>query len=74
LAGEGKTSSRGAPKNPLQLGATIWYFRNESRATSPPVWLQNLLLRPLSALAKLFGVPPYRARWNSRSSVPAELS
>jgi N-acyl homoserine lactone hydrolase len=26
---------RGAPKNPLQLGATFWHFRHESRVTSP---------------------------------------
>ena len=74
LAREGKTSARGAPKNPLQLGATIWRFRNESRATSPPVWLQNLLLPPLAVLAKLFRVLPYRARWDSRCSAPAERS
>ena len=38
LAADGKTTSRGAPKNPLQLGATVWHFRHESRATSPPIW------------------------------------
>ena len=54
LAAEGKTTSRGAPKNPLQLGATVWHFRHESRPTSPPIWLQNLILPPLSALAKVF--------------------
>ena len=52
LGSEGKTTPRGAPKNPLQLGATLWYFRHESRATSPPIWAQNLILPPLAALAK----------------------
>jgi quercetin dioxygenase-like cupin family protein len=68
LAAEGKTTSRGAPKNPLQLGATLWYFRNESRVTSPPAWVQNLILPPLSVLAKVFGVRPYYERWDSRIS------
>jgi quercetin dioxygenase-like cupin family protein len=66
LAAEGKTTPRGAPKNPLQLGATIWHFRHESRATSPPIWLQNVMLPPLWALAKLCGVRAYRDRWDSR--------
>jgi hypothetical protein len=66
LVAEGKTTSRGAPKNPLQLGATVWHFRRESRATSPPIWAQNLILPPLSALAKIFGVRPYHDRWDSR--------
>ena len=57
--------NRGAPKNPLQLGATFWYFRGESRVTSPPIKLQNLMLPPLSVLAKAFGVRPYYDRWDS---------
>jgi mannose-6-phosphate isomerase-like protein (cupin superfamily) len=68
LAAEGKTTPRGAPKNPLQLGATLWHFRHESRVTSPPVWVQNLILPPLAALARLFRVRPYYARWDSRIS------
>jgi mannose-6-phosphate isomerase-like protein (cupin superfamily) len=66
LGAEGKTTSRGAPKNPLQLGATVWHFRHESRATSPPIWVQNLILPPLSVLAKVFGVHPYYDRWDTR--------
>lgn len=65
LAAEGKTTARGAPKNPLQLGATLWYFRRESRVTSPPAWVQNLILPPLSALAKLVRVRAYEERWAS---------
>jgi hypothetical protein len=53
----------GAPKNPLQLGATFWHFRHESRVT---IWVQNLILPPLWALAKVFGVRPYYDRWDSR--------
>ena len=68
LAAEGKTTQRGAPKNPLQLGATLWYFRHESRVTSPPVWVQNLIFPPLSALAKLLGVRAYNERWDSEYS------
>jgi quercetin dioxygenase-like cupin family protein len=70
LSSEGKTTSRGAPKNPLQLGATLWYFRQENRVTSPPPWVQNLILPPLAALAKLFGVRPYYDRWDTRLPAP----
>jgi len=66
LAAEGKTTSRGAPKNPLQLGSTLWHFRHESRVTSPPIWAQNVILPSLWALARVFGVRPYHSRWNSR--------
>ena len=66
LGAEGKTTSRGAPKSPLRLGATIWHFRAENRVTSPPSWAQNLTLLPLAALARLFGVRPYEQRWDSR--------
>jgi|SRR5271166_2693060 len=68
LAADGKTTSRGAPRNPLQLGATLWYFRHDSRVTSPPTWAQSIILPPLSALAKLFRMRPYYARWDSRIS------
>jgi mannose-6-phosphate isomerase-like protein (cupin superfamily) len=70
LAAEGKTTSRGAPKNPLQLGATFWHFRHESRATAPPIWLQNIMLPALWALAKVFRVRPYHQRWDSRITQP----
>jgi len=66
LVADGKTTPRGAPKNPLQLGATFWHFRHESRITSPPVWVQNLMLPPLWALAKIFGIRPYYDHWDSR--------
>jgi hypothetical protein len=71
LAADGKTTPRGAPKNPLQLGATLWHFRHESRVTSPPIWVQSLVFPPLWALAKLFGVRPYYERWDSR--IPGTL-
>src|ERR1700759_493739 len=71
LAAEGKTTSRGAPKNPLQLGATLWYFRRENQVTSPPAWVQSLVLPPLAALEKVFAVRPYHQRWDSRLS-PAD--
>jgi hypothetical protein len=63
---DGNTTPRGAPKNPLQLGATFWHFRAESRVTSPPIGLQNLMLPVLSVLAKAVGIRPYYARWDSR--------
>jgi len=67
LAADGRTTPRGAPRNPLQLGATFWHFRHESRVTSPPIALQNLMLPPLWAVAKAVGVRPYYTRWDSRS-------
>jgi hypothetical protein len=70
LAADGKTTSRGAPKNPLQLGATLWHFRHESRVTSPPIWVQNLVFPPLWVLAKVFGVRPYYDRWDSKITGP----
>jgi mannose-6-phosphate isomerase-like protein (cupin superfamily) len=66
LATDGKATPRGAPKNPLQLGATVWRFRHESRVTSPPIWLQNLILPPLWALAKVCRVRSYYDHWDSR--------
>ena len=72
LASEGKTTARGAPKNPLQLGATLWHFRQENRVTSPPIWAQNLILPPLWALAKVFGVRPYYDRWDTRTNSRSE--
>ena len=72
LGSEGKTTSRGAPRNPLQLGATCWHFRHETRATAPPIWIQNVILPPLAALAKLFGVRPYHDRWDSRNTPSSE--
>jgi hypothetical protein len=65
LIADGGTTPRGAPKNLLQLGATFWYFRHESRVTWPPIWAQNLFLPPLSVLAKLARVRPYYERWDS---------
>lgn len=59
LVADGRTTPRGAPRNPLQLGATFWHFRHESRVTSPPTGARNLMLPPLWALAKVFGVHPY---------------
>jgi quercetin dioxygenase-like cupin family protein len=66
LVADGKTDQRGAPKNPLQLGATFWHFRHESRITTPRIRVQNLFLAPLWALAKVVRVRPYYTRWDSR--------
>jgi mannose-6-phosphate isomerase-like protein (cupin superfamily) len=74
LGAEGKTTPRGAPKNPLQLGATLWRFRRESRVTSPPPWVQNLVIPPLAALARIFGVRAYRTSWDSRIQASMQRS
>ena len=57
MVADGKTTPRGAPRNPLQLGVTFWHFRHESRGTLPPIWAQYLMF-PLFALARAFGVRP----------------
>jgi quercetin dioxygenase-like cupin family protein len=72
LVADGRTTRRGAPKNPLQLGATFWHFRHESRITSPPIGIQNVMLPLLWALAKIFRVRPYYDRWDSRTTEPAD--
>ena len=67
LVADFATTPRGAPKNVLQLGVTFWHFRHESRVTSPPVWVQNLVLPLLWALARTLGKRPYYDRWDSRT-------
>jgi hypothetical protein len=44
-----------------QLGAMLWRVRHKGRATSSPIWTENLVT-PLAALAKLFGVRLYYER------------
>jgi quercetin dioxygenase-like cupin family protein len=58
----------GAPRNPLQLGATFWTFRNDIRATTPPIWLQNIMLPILAGAARIARVPAIRTEWISRLS------
>jgi hypothetical protein len=58
LVADGKTTPRGAPRNPLQLGATFWHFRHESRVTSPPIWTQNLMLPPAMGTGQSLRRPP----------------
>ena len=55
----------GVPKSALQLGATFWLFRNELRATDPPIWLQNLMLPPLAFCARIAGVQGMKPHWSS---------
>jgi quercetin dioxygenase-like cupin family protein len=76
LAGISSTmahSASGAPKNPLQLGATFWAFRNDIRATSPPMWLQNIMLPLLAGAAKVTGVVANKPEWSSRLPVDAPV-
>jgi hypothetical protein len=68
----GRTTPRGTPQN-LQPGADVWNFPHESPATSPPIWLRTLILRPIWVLAKLAGVHPYYERWDTRTA-PSPIS
>ena len=65
LATDFKCTARGAPRDPFQLGATFWHFRHESRATSSPIWIQDIVLPPLWALAKVFGKRAYYDHWDT---------
>ena len=56
---------QGAPKSPLQLGATFWGFRHDIRATKPPIWLQNVFLPLLSGVARVAGITRSRPEWDS---------
>jgi quercetin dioxygenase-like cupin family protein len=63
LAQAGKTNSRGAPSNPLQLALTLRHFADEIRLARPPLLIQRALLGPLAAAARLLGMRaehPYR--------------
>jgi quercetin dioxygenase-like cupin family protein len=66
LVADGRTTPRGAPRNPLRLGATFWHFRHESRVTVPPIALQNLILPALWVAARALGVRSYYTRWDTR--------
>ena len=66
IAAEGKTDSRGAPRDLLQLGTLFWGFREDIRAASPPIALQNLFLPVLDALGRALGYREFYARWESR--------
>lgn len=59
-------TAAGAPKNPLQLGATFWAFRNDIRASGTPLWLQNIMLPVLAQVARVAGVSATRPEWSSR--------
>ena len=41
--------------------------RHESRATALSIRVQNLMLPPLRALAKIFGMRPHYDHWDSRT-------
>ena len=69
LVADGRTTRRGAPKNPLQLGATFWHFRHESRVTSPshrdterhaPAVMGASENFPRAPLLRPLGQPDYR--------------
>jgi hypothetical protein len=49
----------------------IWIIRS---MYSPSAWVQNLILPPLAALAKVFGVRPYYDRWDTRLSARSAVA
>ena len=51
LASDGHTNDAGRPKRPLLAAALVHEFRDEFAVTSPPRWLQSLIVAPLARLA-----------------------
>jgi mannose-6-phosphate isomerase-like protein (cupin superfamily) len=66
LVADGRTTLRGGAEEPAPAGCHLLALPPRERVTSPPIWVQNLMLPTLWMLAKLFGVKPYYARWDSR--------
>ena len=58
LAQDAKTTSAGAPKNPLQLALVLRHFEDEIYLARPPLAVQRVLMAPLAALARLLGLRP----------------
>ncbi len=74
LVADGKTTPRGAPRNPLQLGATFWHFRHESRVTSPPIWAQNLMLSRSGRWPRPSASAPTTTAGTATSQTPAQAT
>jgi quercetin dioxygenase-like cupin family protein len=58
LAQAGKTTSAGAPRNPLLLALILRHFEDEIYFVRPPLALQRALLGPPAALARAIGLRP----------------
>ena len=63
LARDGKTTSAGVPRNPLQLALVLREFEDEIYFVRPPLTVQKVLLGPLAALGRVLG---YRAAYPYR--------
>jgi hypothetical protein len=57
LARDGKVDKRGLP-HPLQLAVTASVYRDAVVFTSPPQWLQRLMLGALAPLGRALGRRP----------------
>lgn len=58
LARDGKTTSQGAPKDPLQLAVVLRHFEDEIHLARPPLAIQRAILAPLAALGRALGRRP----------------
>ena len=67
LVADGKTTPRGAPEEPAPARRHLLALPPRKPGHLTAIWVQNLVLPPLWALAKAFGVRPYYDRWDSRT-------
>jgi len=63
LAAAGLTDDSGRPRNPLMLAAFARGFRNVFAVTTPPRWLQAILLTPLALVARTLGYHPHQPHY-----------
>jgi quercetin dioxygenase-like cupin family protein len=75
LARDGRTTSAGVPRNPLQLALVLREFEAEIYFVRPPLAVQKVLLGPLAALGRMLGYraehPYRRAEQHAPSDQPA---
>lgn len=56
LARDGKTTKTGVPRNPLRAALILREFDDEFALASPPRAIQRIVLTPLAAVGRLFGL------------------
>jgi quercetin dioxygenase-like cupin family protein len=62
LANEGRTNSRGMP-GPLQLAVIAEAYAEDVVFTSPPPWVQRLMIRILAPIGRALGRKAHDPRW-----------
>jgi quercetin dioxygenase-like cupin family protein len=68
FAREGRARRNGLPRNPLLLAVFAQEFRQEIRGARPPAAVQRVLLPPMAAVGRAFGLRAHRAEWRITAS------